>query len=157
MSYYVYASAGEIMLRNDLLKRCIEYIGTQQTGFGSPYAKGKRYLKEKCNCSSRSIKRAIKVYPKIIGHDFEEKGGFDVFYYHKEHCANIVSETIKFILKEPDNAIALIFGLIPEKNEYLNYVFAYRLSQLRTVVNEDYKGQGIDAARIVEQFDNLHF
>ena len=46
MSMYVYAPAGDVQLHNLFLQKGIEFIGSNQSGIGSSYAKGKRYIKE---------------------------------------------------------------------------------------------------------------
>lgn len=43
MAMYVYAPAGVVQLRSSLLKSGVEFIGSKQFGFGSNWAKGKRY------------------------------------------------------------------------------------------------------------------
>lgn len=50
MSMYVFAPAGPRELRNNLLRVAIEYIGSKQKGIGSPWAKGKRYLRNQLSC-----------------------------------------------------------------------------------------------------------
>lgn len=70
MSMYVFAPAGPRELRNNLLRVAIEYIGSKQKGIGSPWAKGKRYLRNQLSCSGTAIKRACAVENKILNHDF---------------------------------------------------------------------------------------
>ena len=45
MSKYIFAPAGAASSHNTLLKLGVEYIGSKQSGFGSSWAKGKRYIK----------------------------------------------------------------------------------------------------------------
>lgn len=58
MSMYVFAPAGSEAFHNNLLKYAVEFIGSQQKGFGSSWAKGKRYLKKEVLCSGTALKRA---------------------------------------------------------------------------------------------------
>lgn len=43
MSIYVFAPAGSDRLQNNILEKCIEYIGSKQSGYGSNSAKGRRF------------------------------------------------------------------------------------------------------------------
>lgn len=87
MSMYVFAPAGSEAFHNNLLKYAVEFIGSQQKGFGSSWAKGKRYLKKEVLCSGTALKRACVIKNKYVNHDFEEydamKSNFDkVFSYN---------------------------------------------------------------------------
>lgn len=84
---YVFAPAGSEAFHNNLLKYAVEFIGSQQKGFGSSWAKGKRYLKKEVLCSGTALKRACVIKNKYVNHDFEEydamKSNFDkVFSYN---------------------------------------------------------------------------
>ena len=89
MSMYVFAPAGPQNLHNEMMRIAVEYIGSQDSGFGSSWAKGKRYLKGKLGCSGTAVKRACVIKNKYINHDFEEYGA-GVYYYQKDDCARIV-------------------------------------------------------------------
>lgn len=96
MSMYVFAPAGPRELRNNLLRVAIEYIGSKQKGIGSPWAKGKRYLRNQLSCSGTAIKRACAVENKILNHDFQQYGT-SVYYYQKRDCARIVEAVMSYI------------------------------------------------------------
>lgn len=72
MSKYIFAPAGAASSHNTLLKLGVEYIGSKQSGFGSSWAKGKRYIKANLVCSSNAIKRACVIKSKIFNHDYNE-------------------------------------------------------------------------------------
>ena len=96
MAKYVFAPAGTDIETYTVLKKCIEYIGSKQTGFGSNLSKGRRYLKSKKGCSCTSVKYLYKSVPKTIGHDFEHLGIY-VNKYDKNKCAEVLTEIISFI------------------------------------------------------------
>ena len=79
MSMYVFAPAGSEAFHNNLLKYAVEFIGSQQKGFGSSWARGKRYLKKEVPCSGTALKRACVIKNKYVNHDFEEYGT-EVYY-----------------------------------------------------------------------------
>ncbi len=81
MAMYVFAPAGPNQLQNNLMRIAIEYIGLQQPGIGSPWAKGKRYIKKAIPCSGRAIKRTSIVSDKYFNHDYNQYGT-GVYYYH---------------------------------------------------------------------------
>ena len=56
MSMYVFAPAGPHNLHNEMMRIAVEYIGSQDSGFGSSWAKGKRYLKHRCTRGTNEIK-----------------------------------------------------------------------------------------------------
>ena len=65
MSHYVFAPAGAQKTQSGLIYRCVEYIGESQTGGGSNFAKGKRYLKSKIpHCSGRAINGQFLPFPR---------------------------------------------------------------------------------------------
>ena len=66
MSMYVFAPAGSEAFHNNLLKYAVEFIGSQQKGFGSSWAKGKRYLKKEVLCSGTALKRACVIKNKYV-------------------------------------------------------------------------------------------
>ena len=80
MSMYIFAPAGSEAFHNNLLKYAVEFIGSQQKGFGSSWAKGKRYLKKEVLCSGTALKRDCVIKNKYVNHDFEEYGT-EVYYY----------------------------------------------------------------------------
>ena len=96
MSMYVFAPAGSEAFHNNLLKYAVEFIGSQQKGFGSSWAKGKRYLKKEVLCSGTALKRACVIKNKYVNHDFEEYGT-EVYYYQTEDCARIVKTILDYI------------------------------------------------------------
>ena len=156
MGKYVYSPAGALGTRSNIIQKCVEYIGGLQTGKGSDIGKGARYLKSKIpNCSVRAIKRAIKTYPRIYKHEFD-KYGLEVYYYHVDYCAEIVKEVMEFIYcHSNDDEKKRIFGIMPNREEYLNLLYEARLSQLRWVRREDYMNQGRQAEIIEHMFENL--
>ena len=156
MGVYVFAPAGPEGLQNNVLEKCVEYIGSQQAGGGSNIAKGRRYLKHKLSCSSRAIKRTISKRYKVLKNGGFREFGIAVYFFHSEFCVKIIEETIKYV---DNNAAAefkeRIFGHLPNGAEYLDLTYAYRLSQLEWVSNEDYQGQGNIAEKINNDFENL--
>lgn len=106
MSMYVFAPAGSEAFHNNLLKYAVEFIGSQQKGFGSSWAKGKRYLKKEVLCSGTALKRACVIKNKYVNHDFEEYGT-EVYYYQTEDCARIVKTILDYIVDHVfDNEIS---------------------------------------------------
>lgn len=156
MGVYIFAPAGPDKLQNNILQKCVEYIGSRQVGYGSNSAKGRRYLKHMLNCSSRAIKRTISKKYKIINNREFETFGISVYYYHSDFCAEIVEKIIDYIDDNADDVFKnRIFGCIPIGEKYLDLTYAPRLSQLEWVQNEDYQGQGERARNIKEKFDIL--
>ena len=153
MGYYIFAPAGPVKLQSNLLQKCVEYIGATQTGHGSNLSKGKRYLKYKINCSGTAIKRTIQTRPKVIGNDYQMYG-IDVYYYHTEVCVDIVQEIIQYIkIHSNDTVKKKIFTHIPNDDErYIDLLYAHRISQLYWVSDEDYKGQGKKARKLIDRF-----
>lgn len=156
MSIYVFAPAGPDKLQNNILEKCIEYIGSKQAGYGSNSAKGRRFLKCKLGCSGRAIKRTVSKKCKIINHIEFETFGTDVYYYHSVFCARIVEEIIDYINRNADTSFKnAVFKSITTGEDYLNETYAYRLSQLKWVRIENYQNQGTKAKHVEEQFDTL--
>ena len=164
MGQYIYAPAGPTNLQTKhleacALKKCVEFIGSTRPGCGSNLAKGKRYLKYTIPCSGAAIKHAMQSSLKVVEHDFQTYG-LVVFRYHKETCAEIVKETIRYIMTHGDDvAKKKALGCTPAKNAYgecLRLIYDYRLSQLKWVKNENYKNQGADAAKLCNKFDALY-
>ena len=153
MGYYVYAPAGADSLQHDNLQKCIEYIGSFQKGHGSNKAKGIRYIKKKLKCSAAAIKRTISVYERTYKHDYQQYG-LRVYYYHKEFCAQIISEIISFLMNNGMPCLAQIES-ISEKKGYINYLYRNQLVQLKWVLCVDYKFQGKDAEAILLDFKNM--
>ena len=154
MGCYVFAPAGPAKLHSDMLKKCIEFIGSKQVGGGSDYAKGRRYLKYKLQCSGRSIKRAVQSKPKLWVHDFETYG-IDVYYYHVDYCAAILRETIDYINDCSDDVKEKLLGTVPGRNDYLDLLYKHRISQLKWVEIEDYEGQSAQATFVLGQFATI--
>ena len=157
MGQYIFAPAGPKDLQSNMLIKCIEYIGRTQVGPGSNRAKGKRYLKYKLSCSGTAINRAMKVCLKARGHDFATYG-LCVYYFHKERCADILEEVIKFIISHSndDDKINLL-GCVPAEDDYLQLLYGFRLSQLKWVAKEDYKGQGNVAEELCSKFNRITY
>lgn len=157
MGDYVFAPAGPDKLQNNILEKCVEYIGSRQVGYGSNSAKGRRYLKHALNCSGRAIKRTISKKYKIINNREFETFGISVYYYHSDFCAEIVEAIIDYIDSNADDTFKNnTFGCIPIGEKYLDLSYSFRLSQLTWVKNEDYQGQGEKAGYIKEKFDILN-
>ena len=162
MGRYIYAPAGPSKLQSDILKKCIEYIGSTQAGHGSDLSKGKRYIKyeltrHNISCSGTAIKRAMQVSTRVFHHDFQ-KYGTQVYYYHKDAIVGILHETISFIIMHSNDEIKVeLLRGIPANNEYLGVVYAHRLSQLEWVHMQNYKGQGKEAQDLCGKFDALQF
>lgn len=147
MSMYVFAPAGSEVFHNNLLKHAVEFIGSQQKGFGSSWAKGKRYLKKKVPCSGTALKRACVIKNKYVNHDFE-KYGAEVYYYQKDDCACIVKTILDYIVEHKnDDALPQVFSN-NSFQELLAKTYDHRISQVEWVRDMDYKKQG-DAANIV--------
>ncbi|MGI6064151.1 hypothetical protein [Blautia sp.] len=154
MSMYVYAPAGAINLRNLLLKYGVEFIGSKQPGHGSNWAKGKRYIKEKLMCSGTAIKRACVVKNKIIHHDFEEYG-VEVYYYHKDFSAQIVKVILEYIVMNINDP-ELPQGLNnADFHALLERTYSHRISQVKWVSIQDYKGQGEIAEHVYNELNSL--
>lgn len=156
MSIYVFAPAGSDKQQNNILEKCIEYMGSKQTGYGSDSAKGRRFLKHKLGCSGRAIKRTVSKKYKIIRNIEFETFGTDVYYYHSVFCAQIVGEIIDYINRNADSSFKNdIFKSITTGEDYLNKSYAYRLEQLGWVKNTNYQNQGMKAKHVKGQFDTL--
>lgn len=147
MSLYVFAPAGSEAFHNNLLKYAVEFIGSQQKGFGSSWAKGKRYLKKEVLCSGTALKRACVIKNKYVNHDFEEYGT-EVYYYQKEDCARIVKTILDYIVDHKDDAALPQAFSNKSFQELLAETYDHRISQAKWVRDMDYKKQG-DAAQIV--------
>ncbi len=156
MSMYVFAPAGSDAFRNGLMKLAIEFIGSQESGFGSPWAKGKRYIKREVpSCSGRALKRACVVVDKYFNHDFNEYGT-EVYYCHKECYDKIIATVLRYIVSNQDkDALPQTFSNL-SFNELLEKTNGHRISQLKWVENTDYKGQGEAAEKISQKLNRLH-
>ena len=157
MGYYIYAPVGAFREKTNVLVKCVEFIGSRQDGIGSDYAKGKRYLKRKIpNCSSRAIRRTVKICEKVYNHDYE-KYGLDVYYFHKELCARIVEEILDYMIRQDTQTKINIFGRDINKSETINIMCDHRIDQLEWVANTDYKEQGEAAGNISYDLKNLYY
>lgn len=153
-SMYVFAPAGPAELRSSRLKIGIEYIGSRVKGIGSPFAKGKRYIKDVVGCSGKAIKRACNEYIKLQNHDYYEHG-LDVYYYHKEMAALVVDFVISYICKNrSDPALPQVFSGL-DYNQLLELMYGHRITQLKWVCNNNYKKQREDAQKIYIDFSSL--
>lgn len=156
MGTYVFAPAGPDKLQNNILEKCVEYIGSKQIGCGSNSAKGRRYLKHELGCSGRAIKRTISKKYKIINNKEFETYGIAVYYFHSKFCDEIVDKIIDYIESNADNFFKNnVFGCISSGIKYLDLSYAHRLSQLKWVQNENYQGQREEAKKIIKKFDVL--
>lgn len=154
MSMYVFAPAGPRELRNNLLRVAIEYIGSKQKGIGSPWAKGKRYLRNQLSCSGTAIKRACAVENKNLNHDFQQYGT-SVYYYQKRDCARIVEAVMSYIADHINaEDLPQIFGN-HNFSELVQMVYNHRISQVEWVSNMNYKEQGSEAEIVYENLDKL--
>lgn len=131
MSMYVFAPAGSEAFHNNLLKYAVEFIGSQQKGFGSSWAKGKRYLKKEVLCSGTALKRACVIKNKYVNHDFEEYGT-EVYYYQTEDCARIVKTILDYMKSNFDKVFSYNLDEVRKKN----LVDMERLFNLLSVMNE---------------------
>lgn len=154
MSKYVYAPAGSIKLRNELLKSGVEFIGLHQSGFGSSWAKGKRYIKNELRCSGTAIKKACIVKDRMHKHDFKQYGT-EVYYYHKDYCSKIVKIILDYlVLHIKDPALPQAFANA-DFATLLNLTYSHRISQIKWVSIINYQEQGNDAERIYNDLNNL--
>lgn len=154
MSMYIFAPAGPIKLQNSLLKSGVEFIGSQQSGFGSSWAKGKRYIKSKLFCSGTAIKRACDVKDKIYKHDYEQYGT-KVYYYHKDYCADIVKLVLDYLIAHINNpTLPQVFSNL-DYEQLLSIVYSHRISQIRWVISNNYKAQGECAMQLYKKFNDL--
>lgn len=157
MGKYVHSPVGAKKIRNQLLEKCVKIIGSKQSGTGSNSSKGVRLIKKNIsNCSTRAIKRTIKMYKKVSNHDYELYG-LNVYFFHEDLCAEIV----KFILDYTNNCFSEedyveVFGFVPDKNTQLKLMYENRLSQLRWVKNTNYKEQSQQAEKIENDFIELN-
>lgn len=154
MSMYVFAPAGAIKLRNSFLKLGVEFIGSQQPGCGSSWAKGKRYIKAKLMCSGTAIKRTCVVKNKVFNHNFEEYGT-EVYYYHKEYCAKIVEIILDYLMlhiNDPD--LPQVF-CSADLSTLLDITYSHRISQVKWVSVQNYKDQGEDAECVYNDLNSI--
>lgn len=154
MAAYIFAPAGPIQLRNSLLKAGVEFIGSQQPGFGSSWAKGKRYIKDKLLCSGTAVKRACVVKNKFIKNEFE-KYGVEVYYYHKDYAVDIVKLVLDYLIAHINDASLPQAFSSSDFAQLLKIVYSHRISQLEWVSTCDYRGQGECATQLYQQFKNL--
>lgn len=155
MSMYVFSPTGPVKLRSTLLKLGVEFIGSQQPGFGSSWAKGKRYIKAELMCSGWAIKRACLVSDKVYNHDFKQYGT-EVYYFHKEYCAKIVKLILDYLVSHSnDPALPQIFRNC-DFDTLLDMSYSHRISQVKWVSVQNYKGQGEEAARVYSDLNNLY-
>lgn len=154
MATYIFAPAGAQQLRNSFLKLAVEFIGSQQPGRGSYWAKGKRYIKEKTHCSGRAIKRACVVKNKVINNDYQEYG-IDVYYFHKDYSAEIVCTILNYlVLHNSDPDIPSVFYNL-NFHVLLDRTYSHRISQVKWVSIQNYKGQGEEARKIYHDLSTL--
>ncbi len=156
MAKYVFAPAGTDIETYTVLKKCIEYIGSKQTGFGSNLSKGRRYLKSKKGCSCTSVKYLYKSVPKTIGHDFEHLGIY-VNKYDKNKCAEVLTEIISFIDdKCDDDTKKRLFDGVVRPCPYIIPLYSKQKSNLEWVINHNYKGQAENANEVLENIDSIN-
>lgn len=154
MSMYVFAPAGPQNLHNEMMRIAVEYIGSQDSGFGSSWAKGKRYLKGKLGCSGTAVKRACVIKNKYINHDFEEYGA-GVYYYQKDDCARIVKAVLEYIVKHKDD------DTLPQAFSDCNFAdllekaYGHRISQAEWVRDMNYKKQGDAVEKVCKKLNSL--
>lgn len=154
MSRYIFAPAGPKELHNNLLKKAVEFIGSQEKGLGSSWAKGKRYLRKKISCSGIAIKKTCVVKNKYVNHDFEEYGT-EVYYYEKDDCARIVESILNYILEHKEEDILPQVFSNCDFQELLIKTYGHRISQVEWVRDMDYKGQGEEAEKVCEKLNKL--
>lgn len=154
MSKYIFALAGATSSHNTLLKLGVEYIRSKQSGFGSSWAKGKRYIKANLMCSSNAIKRACVIKSKIFNHDYNEYGT-DVYYYHKDYCSLIVKCVLDYIVNNIDDPALPQAFRESSVASLLELTYKHRISQVRWVSVNNYKEQGDDAKKMYIELKNL--
>lgn len=154
MNQYVFAPADEAKI-GYLLKECIEYIGRDQQGNGSNYAKGKRYLKKKVQCSGSSIKYLYKPTWKVIGNDFVNNGVM-VYKYHIEHCAIILEEIIKYI-DSHETIKNKIFHALKKPVKYIDVLYEYQRTRLDITVNDNYRNQAEEGKKVLQSIDAIDY
>jgi hypothetical protein len=154
MAMYIFAPAGPYKLRSSLLRVGVEFIGSQQPGFGSPWAKGKRYIKDQLLCSGTAIKRACVTTNKFINHDFEQYGT-EVYYYHKDYCVDIVTFVLDYLVAHMnDPSLPHVFNH-SSYAQLLSLVYSHRISQIKWVTQNNYRNQGEGAMHLDEKFTAL--
>ena len=135
MSKYIFAPANEHQETVLVLKNCIEFIGSYQKGSGSCYARGKRFLRNKVDCSGTSIKFLFKTFPKVINHDFDNYGLF-VYRFDKKKCKSILLPSSLFF-QEGKKYLLLSMILFHQNDEqslrffhpWMNSLWEYHLVQ----------------------------
>jgi hypothetical protein len=153
MAKYIFAPAGINAETNKILKECIEYIGANQTGFGSNLSKGRRYLKSEIGCSCTSVKYLYKTVPKTIGHDFEDLGIY-VNKYDKNKCADTLTEIVSYIHENCDeDAKNQLFEGVIRPCPYITPLYSQQKSNLEWVVNHNYKEQGENANEVLKNLN----
>lgn len=152
MNQYVFAPADEARIVY-VLRECIEYIGRDQHGNGSNYAKGRRYLREKTKCTGASIKYLYKPALKIIRNDFLNNG-ISVYKYHKEYCAIILEEIIKYIDSRPQIKNK-VFHAYRKPIKYIDVLYEYQRARLVITVNDNYSNQAEDGGKILQSIDEI--
>lgn len=100
-----YEKIDKILKRQELsncpIRACIEAIGQKlncRSGRGSNFAKGKRYLKNICGCSTASIKTLFTVYYKLNS-PYIPKASYNVLKYDVKNCAELLKTIISAIEK----------------------------------------------------------
>lgn len=154
MSKYVFAPAGPNELHNNCMRLAIEFIGSQQKGFGSAWAKGKRYLRDNLQCSGTAIKRACVVKDKYFNHDFQEYGT-GVYYYQIENCARIVEYTLNYIVRSQNEAGLPQALCNSDFHKLFEKSYSHRISQIEWVRDMNYKDQRENADIVCEKLNSL--
>lgn len=131
-------------LRACPIRACIEFIGGKQEGFGSRLARGKRYLRQNCNCSGAEVKMTYLVYYKRNS-EFAEFYGLNVVKYSEEATAKILKAIAKFL---KDNAseedLNRLFGLIhhAQGKKYVDELYTIQRGCLQWLKDETIRKKG---------------
>ena len=131
-------------------KRIVEYIGSKQTGIGGNYAKGKRYLKSRLNCSGTAIKRLYKTAFKVENNKFKTNGTY-VFKYNND-CDIILSELINWLENlNPNSDDYKNLHVADANGDYFKWLFSQQYLLLGWVVTNDYCHQRNRAQEIYDK------
>ncbi len=155
MSKYIFAPANEHQETVLVLKNCIEFIGSYQKGSGSCYARGKRFLRNKVDCSGTSIKFLFKTFPKVINHDFDNYGLF-VYRFDKKKCKSILLTIIKCIDEiATEEEKRNLFNPISSPLPYIDALFFKQKNRLIWVKNHNYKNQQDVASHLIQELKTI--
>lgn len=144
--------------RNCPIRKCIEFIGGKVGGTGSHFARGKRYLKERCGCSTSTLKTTYLIYYKLNS-QYSDLYGFNIVKYDEESSAHILVEIADFIKENAtESELKRLFCDFKSGELYIDALYSIQrvcLQWLKTDIERNNAGGYNPAANIEKEISAI--